>query len=101
VGVKVSRQTAWDGRGYEGGGGTLVGSPKCQPGGNMWKYGNGPVRATVMGHCLIDEFHLLVTPVAVGKGQRLFEAIDSAPQLNRVGMTTFSNGVVILIYAPK
>jgi hypothetical protein len=31
------------------------------------KYGNGPLDATLMRHGLIDEFHLLVTPVAVGK----------------------------------
>ncbi|HSS94422.1 MAG TPA: hypothetical protein VLR46_10580, partial [Candidatus Dormibacteraeota bacterium] len=37
--------------------------------------------ATLMEHGLVDEFHLLVTPVAIGKGQHLFEDIDFAPQL--------------------
>jgi len=101
VASKTLRETTWNARVIEGDVATFVASLKSEPGGNIVKYGNGRLDATLMEHGLIDEFHLLVTPVAVGKGQHLFEAIDSAPQLNRVGMTTFSNGVVILIYAPK
>jgi dihydrofolate reductase len=54
-----------------------------------------------MQHGLIDEFHFLVTPVAVGKGQHLFEDIDSAPQLKLADVTRFGNGVVILAYTPN
>ena len=71
------------------------------PGGNIIKYGNGPLDVTLMEHGLIDEFHLLLTPVAVGKGQHLFEDIESAPSLNLIDVTRHSNGVVILTYTPK
>jgi len=54
-----------------------------------------------MQHGLIDEFHLLLTPVAVGKGQHLFEEIESAPPLNLVDVTQHNNGVVILTYTPN
>ena len=53
-----------------------------------------------MEHGLIDEFHLLVTPVAVGRGQHMFESIDGAPALNLVEVTRFSTGVVMLTYTP-
>jgi dihydrofolate reductase len=54
-----------------------------------------------MRHGLIDEFHLLITPVAVGKGQHLFENIDFAPYLSLVDVARLSNGVVILTYTPQ
>ena len=38
-----------------------------------------------MKHDLIDEFHLLLTPVAIGTGQHLFE--DTTPHLNLADMT--------------
>jgi dihydrofolate reductase len=49
---------------------------------------------------LIDEFHLLLIPVAVGKGQHLFEDIETAPALNLVDVKRFKNGVLVLVYTP-
>jgi riboflavin biosynthesis pyrimidine reductase len=61
----------------------------------------GPLDAALMEHGLIDEFHLFLTPVAIGKGKHLFESIDTAPHLRLVDVRRFDSGVVILIYAPK
>ena len=80
--------------------GLVRGDLKQKPGGTIVKYGNGPLDATLMEHGLIDEFHLLVTPVAVGRGQHLFEGIDGAPALNLVDVTRFSNDVLRLTYTP-
>jgi len=79
----------------------FVAALKQRPGANIVKYGNGPLDVTLMRHGLIDEFHLLVTPVAIGKGQHLFEDIEFAPHLNLVDVTRFNNGVVILKYTPQ
>jgi dihydrofolate reductase len=95
------RETTWNATVIEGDVATFVAALKKAPGGNIVKYGNGPLDVTLMRHGLIDEFHLLVTPVAVGKGQHLFEDIDFAPQLNLVDVTRFTNGVVILKYTPQ
>jgi dihydrofolate reductase len=73
---------------------------KTQPGGHIVKYGNGPLDATLMAHGLVDEFHILLTPVAVGTGQHLFEAIDTAPSLQLADVTRFGNGVLLLVYTP-
>ena len=78
----------------------FVADLKQQPGGNIVKYGNGPLDATLMQHGLIDEFHLLVTPVAAGRGQHLFEEIDGAPALELLDVRPFRSGVVLLTYAP-
>jgi dihydrofolate reductase len=93
-------ETTWNATVIDGEVAPFVADLKQQPGGNIVKYGNGPLDATLMEHGLIDEFHLLITPVAIGRGQHLFEHIDTAPALNLVDVTRFSNGVVILTYTP-
>ena len=55
----------------------------------------------LMQHGLVDEFHLLMTPVAVGRGQHLFEAIDNGPALKLAEVKRFSSGVVLLVYTPS
>ena len=78
----------------------FVADLKQKPGGTIVKYGNGPLDATLMEHGLIDEFHFLGTPVAVGRGQHLFEGIDGGPALKLVDVTRFSNDVLKLTYTP-
>jgi dihydrofolate reductase len=48
---------------------------------------------------LLDELRLLVHPIAVGSGQRLFEGTPTHP-LQLVSSTTFSTGVLNLTYTP-
>jgi len=48
---------------------------------------------------LIDELHLLVHPVAVGAGKRLFEPGEKV-ELRLIDSTTFSTGVLHLVYGP-
>jgi len=95
------RETVWNATVIDGDVASFVADLKEQPGGNIIKYGNGPLDATLMEHGLVDEFHLLMTPVAVGRGQHMFEAIENGPALNLVDVTQFSNGVVILTYTPR
>jgi dihydrofolate reductase len=49
---------------------------------------------------LLDELHLLVHPVVVNKGMRLFEDGDSMIPLALLSSNTFKTGVLDLIYAP-
>jgi dihydrofolate reductase len=71
-----------------------------QSGMNLLKYGNGSLDVTLMEHALVDEFHLFLTPVAGGRGQRLFEHIEPGPHLILRETTLFESGVVVLVYAP-
>jgi len=79
----------------------FVADLKRQPGGTIVKYGNGPLDQVLMANSLIDEFHLLLTPVAAGSGQHLFEEIHGAPQLSLADVRRFASGVLVLIYTPK
>jgi dihydrofolate reductase len=78
----------------------FVASLKDQPGGSIVKYGNGPLDQTLMARRLIDEFHLLLTPVAVGSGQHLFAQIEGAPRLRLADLRRFASGVILLVYEP-
>lgn len=49
---------------------------------------------------LLDELHLLVHPIAVRKGMRLFDEGESTMPLRLVSAETFTTGVLYLIYAP-
>lgn len=48
---------------------------------------------------LVDELHLLVHPVVVGSGKKLFADGAKVP-LDLVSATTFKTGVLHLVYAP-
>jgi dihydrofolate reductase len=68
--------------------------------GHILKYGNGILDLPLMEKRLIDEFHLLLTPVAVGAGQHLFESINGCPRLNLMDVERFKSGVLRLVYTP-
>lgn len=49
---------------------------------------------------LLDELHLLVHPIAVRKGMRLFEEGETPIPLKLISSETFQTGVLNLFYAP-
>jgi dihydrofolate reductase len=70
---------------------------KQQPGQDILVMGSGELIGTLMQHDLVDEFRLLVFPVVVGKGKRLFkEGIPATLKL--VEAIPFSSGSVKLVY---
>jgi dihydrofolate reductase len=74
---------------------------KKQSSKNIIKYGIGDLGNTLIQHNLVDEFHFSLIPIALGKGARAFEGIDtSAFTLQLTQSKTFKNGVVNLVYIP-
>jgi len=73
---------------------------KQQPGQNILIYGSADLVHTLMQHNLIDEYRLMVFPIILGSGKRLFRDGRSAT-LKLVETQTFSSGVVVLIYQPE
>ena len=71
---------------------------KAQPGGDIVLSGAN-LAASFMRQGLIDEFQILVHPVVLGQGRRLFEVPDLRLKLNLEGTRTFTNGVVWLRYS--
>jgi dihydrofolate reductase len=101
VASSTLRELTWNAATIDGDVASVVDDLKRNAGQNLLKYGNGPLDATLMEHGLIDEFHLFLTPVAVGTGKHLFESIDTAPHLRLLDIRRFDSGVLILVYAPK
>ena len=72
---------------------------KQQPGQNILIYGSGDLVQTLMQSDLIDEYWLLVYPIVLGSGKRLFQD-ESKTTLSLKETKTFSSGVVVLCYQP-
>jgi dihydrofolate reductase len=73
---------------------------KQQDGADLVVHGSGALVQTLMQHDLVDRYRLLVYPVVVGKGKRLFQEGTTAT-LNLVEAKSFSSGVVAQIYQPE
>jgi dihydrofolate reductase len=73
---------------------------KQQPGQDILLAGSGELLHTLMQHDLIDEYRLMVYPIVLGSGKRLFREGSDTKTLRLVGTQTFSSGVVILTYQP-
>ena len=54
-----------------------------------------------MNHGLVDEYRLLIQPVVVGDGNRLFEHGTTPAALRLTGTKTTGRGVVAHIYQPS
>lgn len=73
---------------------------KREPGANIVMYGSASIVQRLMAHGLIDEYHLLIHPVVLGGGKRLFNEGVRTTALRLAGSTTFDSGVVLLTYWP-
>jgi dihydrofolate reductase len=71
---------------------------KQQPGQDILIGGSGDLVNTLMGHDLIDEYRLMVFPVVVGGGKRLFREGSATRTLKLIATRTFDSGVVVLTY---
>lgn len=100
VATRTLQNLSWNARRIEGDVVSFVSDLKRRLTGNIVKYGNGQLDVPLMENGLIDEFHLLLTPVATGGGQHLFEPIKGAPRLNLLRLEQFRSGVVLLVYSP-
>lgn len=47
---------------------------------------------------VIDEFHLMVFPIAVGNGKRLFDNFTTRQNFSLISTKPFNNGVIALVY---
>ena len=73
---------------------------KAQDGGDIAVHGSATLVQFLIQNDLVDRIRLLVYPVVIGKGIRLFQEGTTAT-LNLVEAKAFSGGVTALIYEPK
>jgi dihydrofolate reductase len=74
---------------------------KQQPGGDISITGSATLVHALLQAGLIDELHLIVDPIIVGQGKRLFEAGSQPLNLKLIDSRTFSGGGVALTYQPN
>lgn len=78
-----------------------VATLKQRPGGDILVNGSATLVRTLAEHGLVDEYRLMVFPVALGRGKRLFEDVSDSTALRLVDTKQVgSDGVLILIYQP-
>ena len=73
---------------------------KAGDGQDITVHGSATLVQTLMQHDLVDRYRLLVYPVVLGQGKRLFKEGTPAT-LKLVEARSFNSGVAALIYAPK
>jgi dihydrofolate reductase len=73
---------------------------KQQSGGEILINGSGELVHTLMEHDLIDEYRLMIFPVVLGSGKRLFKDGSDTTALKLLDTKTVGSGVLILTYQP-
>ena len=84
----------------EGDAAAAVATLKDQPGKDVVVLGSGVLLDSLMRSDLIDEYILLIHPLILGSGRRLFNQPGSSCPLRLVDSTTTTKGVVIATYQP-
>ena len=74
---------------------------KGQPGNELQVHGSAALIRTLTKHGLVDEYRLLIPPVVLGKGARLFADGTTPAALELIGTKTTSRGVVAHICLPS
>ncbi|MGH8873107.1 MAG: dihydrofolate reductase family protein [Acidimicrobiia bacterium] len=75
-----------------------VAALKSEPGGNIVVLGSGRLVQTLMQHDLVDEYRLMIHPLVLGTGKRLFEEVGQWRSLRLVDSRTTTTGVLLATY---
>jgi len=73
---------------------------KKEPGKDMVIMGSGSIISQLAQEGLIDEYQIVLIPVALGKGRTMFEGIKGKLKLKLTKTRAFGNGNVFLCYEP-
>lgn len=74
---------------------------RSQPGKDVAVLGSGELLRTLMRHGLVDLHVLLICPLVLGRGRRLFPDDAHRSALRLLSSVTTSTGVVIATYQPS
>jgi dihydrofolate reductase len=68
--------------------------------GDLTIMGSGRLIRSLLPHGLIDEFLLMIHPIVLGSGQRLFEPDNHVTELSLVDSTPTTKDVILATYQP-
>jgi len=77
-----------------------IGELKAKPGGELQVHGSGALTRWLLDNDLVDEMNLLIVPVVVGQGTRLFPDAGPDIALDVVDSRAFPKGVTLQVYRP-
>jgi dihydrofolate reductase len=79
---------------------TAIRELKARPGGELQVLGSGTLTRWLLEHDLVDEMNLLIIPIVVGQGARLFP--DNGPDLalDLIESRAFPKGITLQVYRP-
>jgi dihydrofolate reductase len=75
-----------------------VAALRQQPGGDLVVMGSGELVRSLLPHGLVDELFLMIHPVVLGSGRRLFGPGDEPHRLRLVDGRTTASGVLLATY---
>ena len=78
-----------------------IGELKADPGGELQVHGSGALIRWLLENDLVDEITLLIVPVVLGQGTRLFPDTGPDTALDLVDSRADSRGVTIQVYRPN
>jgi dihydrofolate reductase len=79
---------------------TAIRELKAKPGGELQVHGSGVLIQSLLENDLVDELTLLVVPLVLGQGNRLFADRGPDVALDLVDSRTDSKGATIQVYRP-
>ena len=77
-----------------------IGELKAKPGGELQVHGSGALTRWLLAQALVDEMTLLICPVVVGQGARLFPENGPDLALDLVESRSFPKGITLQVYRP-
>ena len=75
-----------------------VAALRGQPGGNLVIMGSGCLIRSLLPHGVIDELLLMIHPVVLGSGHRLFAEDEDAHRFRLIDSTSTNLGVLVASY---
>ena len=101
VASRTLKSAEWNGSIITGDVPEAVARLKEQRDRNLLLYGSGALLNTLLGHDLIDQYRIMIHPVVLGQGKRLFREASEEKPLRLVDVSTTSTGVMIADYEPE
>jgi dihydrofolate reductase len=77
-----------------------IGELKNGGGGDIITFGSPTLVQSLTNAGLVDEYRILVHPVIVDEGRRLFDNLDRRTDLRLIDVETFAGGAFLVTYAP-
>ena len=72
---------------------------KAQPGGDLLVEGSAQLARTLIEHNLVDEYRLMVFPIILGSGKRLYpESASNSIRLTLTSFATTASGIQMLTF---